>query len=450
MSDTWYSSSSTLTTTPPARSSPALYPPASALGLGLGRRSQLSKETTRLTCGAPLGVPPDLLAAQLEVGGDGEKERYRVPCLPTPLESSAPEPGCSAQRTGTRSTGCGALVHARASPTSGRTWYAPGEGSGATVIPLGDEYFTVAQKKILGGGPRVDVCGCVTNGVGCAVCGNTLGLLKTACNSHADCFSGLPRVHYTLLSDAVSPPLARRRKHTPSHSPSPHVLDIVDAITRRSREPSPPRMQRQARGFGFSRMNHSTASAAHSPTMPPLEVITDSDDENRYGRLHTGHGLAPGFGYDTSDYTSTHGRARTTPVDRVLHYSPPLSDAAEAAGGIYADASADMLVFRPAGSGYYPRIPVGMSSSSSSASAWSTPSSIATPISISIPASPSSVSRAHSTPPGTTIPRSEELPMSERDLSAAALRYRQPSSHPMRSGLSAPAGASRMVRSAER
>ncbi|KAK6988440.1 hypothetical protein R3P38DRAFT_3072594 [Favolaschia claudopus] len=63
--------------------------------------------------------------------------------------------------------GCGAEVHSRAFIFQS-TWFGTRSGVAAAVVPLHDQYFTLPKdwKR----------CGCQTQGVGCAVCGNPLGL----------------------------------------------------------------------------------------------------------------------------------------------------------------------------------------------------------------------------------------------------------------------------------
>ncbi|KAJ7090742.1 hypothetical protein B0H15DRAFT_930247 [Mycena belliarum] len=165
-----------------------------------GAPCKSSPAAIRITCGVPAAPPrapppsespyPALLPTP-----------YAVPILPLPLTPPAAAPAGAAAR----STGCGAVVHSGARPGSTHWTASAGRGAAArTVVPLPPAYLSAAQNESLGGVPRTDECGCVTLGVGCAVCGNALGTHTTPCARH--------RVAYTFLASAVSPPLPRRRK----------------------------------------------------------------------------------------------------------------------------------------------------------------------------------------------------------------------------------------------
>ncbi|KAJ7441523.1 hypothetical protein B0H11DRAFT_2252083 [Mycena galericulata] len=144
-----------------------------------------------LTCGAEEGP---------YVYGSAE------PAAPQMLPE-APSPASSTGRVVplTRNfNGCGAHVHSRAHPDGGGSWFAATSGVDATVIFLDAEYFPPEVARLI----SKESCGCQISGVGCAVCGNCLGFLKTHCRFHDVMHGrGAPHSFYTFLPSAVSPPL---------------------------------------------------------------------------------------------------------------------------------------------------------------------------------------------------------------------------------------------------
>ncbi|KAJ7788509.1 hypothetical protein B0H14DRAFT_2948642 [Mycena olivaceomarginata] len=139
--------------------------------------------------------------------------------LPLPLESRlAP---CSPSPY--TSTGCGEPVHRVASSFSEsphQTWVAPVDGVARTVIPLEMRYFGAAERNALGmdpDGQETKSCRCVVTGVGCAVCGNPLGALRTLCGVHreaADMQLGQGQTSFVFLSISFS---ARAPSHSEQH-----------------------------------------------------------------------------------------------------------------------------------------------------------------------------------------------------------------------------------------
>ncbi|KAJ6536841.1 hypothetical protein B0H19DRAFT_1270550 [Mycena capillaripes] len=116
--------------------------------------------------------------------------------LPLP-PSPTPEPPRKRQK---RSTGCGTRVHTNARAV--RQWRGSVSGASADVVPLERAYFAPEAIKQLN--LHENNCGCAIRGVGCRVCGNPLGALKTWCELHR---SDDPSRAYTFLPCAVSPPL---------------------------------------------------------------------------------------------------------------------------------------------------------------------------------------------------------------------------------------------------
>ncbi|KAF8900644.1 hypothetical protein CPB85DRAFT_154976 [Mucidula mucida] len=96
--------------------------------------------------------------------------------------ASAPSPRTTATRRPRRTNGCGALVHMRAAPRARLgVWTAKTRASDA-VVSLDTSYFDrAAVSKIVR-----SACGCVREGVGCAVCGNPLGTRYRPCRTAED------------------------------------------------------------------------------------------------------------------------------------------------------------------------------------------------------------------------------------------------------------------------
>ncbi|KAF9023121.1 hypothetical protein BDZ89DRAFT_1070125 [Hymenopellis radicata] len=165
-----------------------------------------------------------------------------------------------------RTNGCGALVHMRAAPR-GRlgVWTAKTRASDA-VVSLDNAYFDrTAVSKIVR-----SACGCVREGVGCAVCGNPLGTRYRPCKTAEDGIfvphASHPRPHphpdgpaywhdsaastpppdfyiYTFFSSAVSSaptysfssrPAHIRQHHPPQqiavYSQPPPLVDLDDSL----------------------------------------------------------------------------------------------------------------------------------------------------------------------------------------------------------------------------
>jgi len=79
-------------------------------------------------------------------------------------------------------SGCGALIHVHAAPRSKlNVWTAKSEASSA-VVPLDSSYFD----QIVIGKMMKNSCGCVREGIGCAVCGNPLGTRYKPCKTAGD------------------------------------------------------------------------------------------------------------------------------------------------------------------------------------------------------------------------------------------------------------------------
>ncbi|KAJ7088040.1 hypothetical protein B0H15DRAFT_1022608 [Mycena belliarum] len=143
-----------------------------------------------------------------------------------------------------KSSGCGTAIHIAALPSAhGGWWMGEPNGLRGSVIPLEAQYVAPDTAALMTPVTR-DACGCATEYVGCAVCGNALGTMFNPCPAH-----NVPPV-YAFLSSAVSPPLPPPRMRLPLPSPSNSAffppaplprsfLPIPGADTSESRAPPP-------------------------------------------------------------------------------------------------------------------------------------------------------------------------------------------------------------------
>ncbi|KAJ7889292.1 hypothetical protein B0H14DRAFT_2691958 [Mycena olivaceomarginata] len=166
--------------------------------------------STTLFCGTP---------QQLSAADFYPQRPWRVQFLP--IQDLPPPP-----LPGPKSNGCGAVVHNCAIPNSVVIW----EGGTAAVtdvaLPLEDQYVPKALRDIME--TRREECGCSRNPVGCAVCGNPLGVLIDHCVIHTYLKSTARA--YEFLPSAVSPPippLLLRSAHRRPLTPTPRVRDTL-------------------------------------------------------------------------------------------------------------------------------------------------------------------------------------------------------------------------------
>ncbi|KAI8989841.1 hypothetical protein BD414DRAFT_439182 [Trametes punicea] len=101
-----------------------------------------------------------------------------------PVMPSANGSSRSERKSVQRTNGCGALVHVRAYPQRSRgVWMAKEEASEA-VVGLDAQYCDhPAMDKML-----KSACGCIREGIGCSVCGNTLGTRYVPCQAASESF----------------------------------------------------------------------------------------------------------------------------------------------------------------------------------------------------------------------------------------------------------------------
>ncbi|KAM6496478.1 hypothetical protein JOM56_009184 [Amanita muscaria] len=272
-----------------------------------------------------------------------------LPFVPSilPLSPSRPQQQASApssSRTQKRSTnGCGTIIHYKAAPLSKiRTWTARTEATDQ-VVHLDSCYF---DSPIVG---KIvpSTCGCVREGVGCAVCGNPLGTLYIPCKTAIDLSSRSPRsssssssppkLHiYSFFPSAVSssPSYSFPSPSSPSSpslsptSPTSPTTSSSFTSTRRSSRPFLSRSRSRSRSPSSSRSRSrspsptrpSPAFLASSITSPPSQVVVPATP----GHTHTfsPYSTYPSYPHRPhTTYATFNGRL----VGVQSHSAPPFS-----------------------------------------------------------------------------------------------------------------------------
>ncbi|KAG2012916.1 hypothetical protein CC2G_009865 [Coprinopsis cinerea AmutBmut pab1-1] len=132
--------------------------------------------------------PTYILVCGAEVDVDSTYPSSSTPFKPSLLPVTPSKPGSSSRNGGSKksSNGCGAYVHFAAScaPSAQHATRTYTARSPATdvVVPLASEYF----HPYVGVRFETSACGCVKEGIGCAVCGNPLGTRWRFCERMAE------------------------------------------------------------------------------------------------------------------------------------------------------------------------------------------------------------------------------------------------------------------------
>ncbi|KAF7296961.1 hypothetical protein MIND_00928100 [Mycena indigotica] len=205
-------------TLPPVAAPASTIPASTATGSG-----------TPVVCGAIL------------LGVLHESRSWRVQILPeVAMDTRESEASTASSSLATAmSTGCGAVVHSGAAviphaPPSRRArngnvnnadieeedrdWGGLEGGELAcSVVTLGEEYHTSDLRALIADNVNNGSgCGCVARGLGCAVCGNALGMERILCSTH-----GGPKTSYVFLHGAVSPIAPNSSVSIPVHTRQP-------------------------------------------------------------------------------------------------------------------------------------------------------------------------------------------------------------------------------------
>ncbi|OSD04419.1 hypothetical protein PYCCODRAFT_1450928 [Trametes coccinea BRFM310] len=115
---------------------------------------------------------------------DDDPPRPFVPSLFPIMPSAGTSHSKPVGKSIRRSNGCGALVHVRAYPQRPRGVWMAKENASETVVGLDAQYCDhPAMDKML-----KSACGCIREGIGCSVCGNTLGTRYVPCQAASESF----------------------------------------------------------------------------------------------------------------------------------------------------------------------------------------------------------------------------------------------------------------------
>jgi hypothetical protein len=186
---------------------------------------------------------PETYGYTLYCGGEENSSSFvQQPSVYTrsPLPSYPPTPSDGRSRRHDiplRSTnGCGAVIHLRALRRDGSSVWVGKDEATSAVVPMDASYF---ERRTVVRMIR-SACGCVREGVGCAICGNTLGTRYKPCQTAAD---GLFSLHH--VSQVPICPQGPRYWHgrTPtansSTSPSYIYTFFASNVTRAAPSPTP-------------------------------------------------------------------------------------------------------------------------------------------------------------------------------------------------------------------
>ncbi|KAH9833853.1 uncharacterized protein C8Q71DRAFT_813822 [Rhodofomes roseus] len=141
---------------------------------------------------------------------------YRPSLFPV---SSAGSPSTrGAERTTRRTNGCGVLVHMRAFPQGPRGLWVGKQEASDVVVGLEADYFesSVVAKMMK------SACGCVREGIACAICGNTLGTRYLPCQAASEGIFSHATCNHTPAAPPIGPtgPQYWRTRRPPSASTS--------------------------------------------------------------------------------------------------------------------------------------------------------------------------------------------------------------------------------------
>ncbi|KAH9931776.1 hypothetical protein B0H21DRAFT_95048 [Amylocystis lapponica] len=278
---------------------------------------------------------------------------------PFPVCSSADSsPPCAGTRM-PRTNGCGALVHVSVVPERSRRVWIGKEEASEVVVGLDATYF---ERSVIAKMMK-SACGCIREGIGCAVCGNTLGTRYLPCQAASEGFfsrgsasheqrpstplhpagprywdcrpsyppqpssSGSshtrapPKLYaYTFFADHVSP------SRSYEFPPRTHGTSVPDAPYRsvsRPTSPAPPptyygyRLSSSPRpyppypGLPLPGLNSSSSTLVSSFAVPPTVTSTRAPAQSRAAQTQP---QTPRLGLDMSDPGASSGAGDAPPV----------------------------------------------------------------------------------------------------------------------------------------
>ncbi|TFK33294.1 hypothetical protein BDQ12DRAFT_738888 [Crucibulum laeve] len=280
------------------------------------QRSQVDEYSYTLVCG---GYDSEEEGETEEHGA----EPYRPSVLP--LYPPPRSKGLVPRRT-RRTNGCGALIHMSAAPRQRQCmWTGKAEATSA-VVPLDRSYFRPSDASLI----VSSSCGCVREGVGCAVCGNPLGTRFTPCtisSSTSDCSSA----KHLPLRGPEGPQYWHPTPRRPSSSPKYTYAFFSTAVSS-----NPP--------YTFPYSPRSISPVSTIPDTPPIPNFTmdfeaaiySSSTANNYTTSTNNQRNADSNSDSDSDSEASTPvyNANTNPLfDRFITASPtPLSDVGEEEG----------------------------------------------------------------------------------------------------------------------
>ncbi|KAI0690255.1 hypothetical protein BC835DRAFT_1365376 [Cytidiella melzeri] len=225
----------------------------------------------------------------LYCGGDGgtevSSEEHGKTFEPSPLpwrsscsfvQRKATSSGRSHQSS-RKTNGCGAVVHVRAFPQKPRGVWVGKEEATDIVVGLDQAYFeqTIVARMMK------SACGCVREGIGCAVCGNPLGTRYMPCQAASE----------GLFSNAANQPTPRNTR--PLHPSGPRYWQAMQrptpSLSRSSTARSDMRRPTQGSFYVYTFFSNQVSS---SPTcnFPPATKLPRRSPEVRTPYTPTGAG----------------------------------------------------------------------------------------------------------------------------------------------------------------
>ncbi|KAK6996686.1 hypothetical protein R3P38DRAFT_1956204 [Favolaschia claudopus] len=275
--------------------SSALDPSDRALSVSAGESSRLRRRPAvvlRTPASGPVSIfcgSQDAINSQNISEYDYDEHRaWSVQILP---EEEGPPPTTREFRS-SRSNGCGAEVHSSVCMMRrNQCWYGSKEDLAANVIPLERSYFPTDLAQLLD--LRHDepaACGCALSGLGCAVCGNPLGVAQYVCATHSSRGTSMAGpTGYIFAASAVSaseaPPTAHQNSEVPTGSSLPtwntqipHNGDIIAASRSLPSPPTPttPGMRFPSSPPGYVSFIPPSTPPSFIPTTTPTSASTTS------------------------------------------------------------------------------------------------------------------------------------------------------------------------------
>ncbi|KAF9235236.1 hypothetical protein BU15DRAFT_51658 [Melanogaster broomeanus] len=181
------------------------------------------------------GARPDTYGYTLYCGGEEPSSLFvqrNSPYERSPLPSYPLAPPRSNQRKHDvrlqRTNGCGAVIHLQASRRGGSSVWVGKDEATSAVVPMDASYFERSTVVTM----VRSACGCLRQGVGCAICGNTLGTRYEPCQAAAEgLFSPQHTLHVPLWPQGPRYWHGRPNPSAPNASPSSIYTFFASNVT---------------------------------------------------------------------------------------------------------------------------------------------------------------------------------------------------------------------------